>query len=45
MGMSKMAKEKVLGYQWATKFETPEDLINHMLEKGTANLDEAQKAL
>ncbi len=36
---------KKMGYQWATEFSGPEELINHMLEKGTANLDEAQKAL
>ena len=35
---------KIMGYQWATEFATPEDLINYMLEKG-ANLEEAQKAL
>jgi hypothetical protein len=34
-----------MGYQWATEFATPEDLINHMLEKGSANLEEAQRAL
>jgi hypothetical protein len=36
---------QIMGYQWATEFETPEDLINHLLEKGLANLEEAQKAL
>ena len=35
----------IMGYQWATEFATPEDLINYMLEKGSANLEEAQKAL
>jgi hypothetical protein len=36
---------KIMGYQWATEFSGPEELINHMLEKGTANLKEAQMAL
>ena len=36
---------QIMGYQWATEFATPEDLIDHMLEKGTANLEEAQRAL
>lgn len=36
---------QIMGYQWAKEFATPEDLINHMLEKGTANLEEAQRAL
>ena len=36
---------QIMGYQWATEFATPEDLINHMLEKGSANLEEAQRAL
>jgi hypothetical protein len=36
---------EMMGYQWAKEFSTPEDLINHMLEKGSANLEEAQKAL
>ena len=36
---------RIMGYQWATEFSGPEELINHMLEKGTANLKEAQKAL
>jgi hypothetical protein len=36
---------EIMGYAWATEFATPEDLINHMIEKGTANLEEAQKAL
>jgi len=36
---------QIMGYAWATEFATPEDLINHMLEKGSANLEEAQKAL
>ena len=36
---------KKMGYQWATEFSDPEELINYMLEKGTANLEEAQKAL
>ena len=35
----------IMGYQWGTEFATPEDLINYMLEKGSANLEEAQKAL
>jgi hypothetical protein len=37
--------EKIMGYNWATEFATPEELITYMLEKGTANLDDAQKAL
>lgn len=37
--------EKIMGYNWATEFATPEELITFMLEKGTANLDDAQKAL
>lgn len=36
---------QIMGYQWATEFATPEDLIDHMLEKGSANLEEAQRAL
>jgi hypothetical protein len=36
---------EMMGYQWAKEFSTPEDLINHILEKGSANLEEAQKAL
>mgnify|MGYP000102015851 FL=1 len=37
--------EKIMGYNWATEFATPEELITYMLEKGTANLEEAQQAL
>ena len=36
---------KIMGYQWATEFESEEALITHMLENKTANLEEAQKAL
>lgn len=36
---------KIMGYNWATKFETEEDLITHMIDKNLANLEEAQKAL
>jgi hypothetical protein len=34
-----------MGYNWATEFETEEALITHMLDKGLANLVEAQMAL
>ena len=37
--------EKIMGYNWATEFATPEALIEFMLEKGSANLKEAQQAL
>jgi len=36
---------KIMGYNWATEFATPEALIEYMLEKGSANLEEAQQAL
>jgi hypothetical protein len=36
---------KIMGYNWATEFASEEDLITHMLEKGSANLEEAQRAL
>lgn len=36
---------QIMGYQWATEFDSPDDLITHMLEKGLANLEEAQRAL
>ena len=36
---------KIMGYNWATEFATEEALITHMLENGSANLEEAQKAL
>jgi len=36
---------QIMGYAWAQEFATPDDLVNHMLEKGSANLEEAQKAL
>jgi hypothetical protein len=36
---------KIMGYNWATDFATPEELITYMLEKGSANLEEAQQAL
>ena len=35
----------IMGYAWGKEFATPEDLIEHMLVKGSANLEEAQKAL
>lgn len=35
----------IMGYAWANEFSTPEDLIEHMIVKGSANLEEAQKAL
>jgi hypothetical protein len=35
----------IMQYQWGKGFDTPEDLINYILEKGSANLEEAQKAL
>jgi len=35
----------IMGYAWANEFDTPEDLIEHMIVKGSANLEEAQKAL
>jgi len=37
--------EKIMGYNWATEFATPDDLITHMLDKGLANLEEGQMAL
>jgi hypothetical protein len=36
---------KIMEYAWGKEFDTPEDLIEHMLVKGSANLVEAQKAL
>lgn len=36
---------KIMGYAWGKEFDTPEDLIEHMIVKGSANLEEAQKAL
>ena len=36
---------KIMEYAWGKEFDTPEDLIEHMLVKGSANLEEAQKAL
>jgi hypothetical protein len=35
----------IMGYAWGKEFATPEDLIEHMIVKGSANLEEAQKAL
>ena len=35
----------IMGYAWANEFATPDDLIEHMIVKGSANLEEAQKAL
>lgn len=39
------AIRNIMGYNWATQFETEEDLITHMIDKNLANLEEAQKAL
>jgi hypothetical protein len=39
------AIRNIMGYAWANEFATPDDLIEHMLSKGSANLEEAQKAL
>ena len=36
---------KIMRYNWATEFASEEELITHMLEKGSANLEEAQQAL
>jgi hypothetical protein len=36
---------QIMGYQWATEFATPEDLIEDLLSSGRANLEEAQRAL
>lgn len=36
---------RIMGYAWCKGFDTPEDLIDHLIEKGSANLEEAQKAL
>lgn len=36
---------QIMSYKWAIEFASPEDLINYLLEQGTANLEEAQKAL
>jgi hypothetical protein len=36
---------KIMEYAWGKEFDTPEDLIEHMLVRGSANLEEAQKAL
>ena len=36
---------KIMEYAWGKEFDTPEDLIEHMIVKGSANLEEAQKAL
>ena len=36
---------EIMGYAWGKEFATPEDLIEHMIVKGSANLEEAQKAL
>jgi hypothetical protein len=35
----------IMGSAWGKEFSTPEDIIEHMLVKGSANLEEAQKAL
>jgi hypothetical protein len=35
----------IMGYAWGKEFATPEDIIEHMLVRGSANLEEAQKAL
>jgi hypothetical protein len=35
----------IMGYAWGKEFDTPEDIIEHMIVKGSANLEEAQKAL
>jgi hypothetical protein len=36
---------KIMEYAWGKEFDTPEDLIEHMIVRGSANLEEAQKAL
>ena len=36
---------KIMEYAWGKEFDTPEDLIENMIVKGSANLEEAQKAL
>jgi len=36
---------KIMQYKWSRGFANYDDLINHLLEKGLANLEEAQKAL
>ena len=36
---------EIMGYAWGQKFSTPDEMIEYMLEKGSANLVEAQKAL
>jgi len=36
---------EIMGYAWGSKFDDPEAMIIHMIDKGLANLDEAQKAL
>jgi len=36
---------EIMGYAWGQKFSTPDEMIEYMLEKGLANLEEAQKAL
>jgi len=36
---------EIMGYQWATEFATPDDLIENLISSGRANLEEAQRAL
>ena len=36
---------KIMQYKWSRGFANYDDLINHLLEKGSANLEEAAKAL
>jgi hypothetical protein len=36
---------RIMGYAWGKGFNSPDDLINHLIEKGSANLEDAQKAL
>jgi hypothetical protein len=36
---------RIMQYPWASKYETPEDLIEYIIENGSANLEEAQMAL
>lgn len=37
--------DRIMKYPWASKFDNPDDLIENLLLKGSANLEEAQKAL
>jgi len=36
---------RIMGYKWGEEFKAPEDIIDYMIEKGNANLEDAQKAL